>query len=335
MTTYWQVAAGSAGRNYSDLFIRYGIAFVGGESQDGTMAGIRKGDIIALKSGLYQILAAGEVVERNGKATGSGDKDWVRDIDGWDLPSYCYVDWHLPEKAVATDGLTRSTIQRVQQDKHKKLIDRILALPKHPFEPEPAETKEIKDDDLLEFLVDQGLRPSAANELTNTLQKIRLLARYYYYKCDCSDIREHETRSFLVVPLLLALGWAEQQIKIELPCSKGKVDIACYSEPYAQNRESCVLIVETKDFSSGLDYAPEQARRYADDFKTCQVVLVTNGYCYKAYVRQGDGSFSVVPSAYLNLLSPRNAYPLDPGKVEGALGVLRWLLPGTSLKMVK
>jgi len=34
-----------------------------------------------------------------------------------------------------------------------------------------------------------------------------------------ADIREHETRTFLVIPLLLALGWAEQQLKIEMPAA--------------------------------------------------------------------------------------------------------------------
>jgi len=36
--TYWQVAAGSIGRNYADLFLKFGMAFVGGENQVKTMA---------------------------------------------------------------------------------------------------------------------------------------------------------------------------------------------------------------------------------------------------------------------------------------------------------
>ena len=253
----------------------------------------------------------------------------MRDFDGWDLPAYCYVDWHVPDKPIEIDGLTRATIQRLHQDKHKKIADDLLSLPVSSFDPEPAETNIIKDDQLLEFLIAEGLRPSSADELTNTLRKIRLLAQYYYTKCQWEDVREHETRSFLVVPLLLALGWSEQQLKIELPCSKGKVDIACFSKAYKRKNEECILIVETKDFSSGLDYAPEQAHRYAEDFPSCRVVLITNGYCYKAYVRQEDGTFNTKPSAYLNLLQPRDRYPLDPVNIDGALGVLKWLLPST------
>ena len=327
--SYWQIAAGSNGRNYAHYFMKYGMAFVGGEVQIATMNEVHSGDLVAIKNGLYQIVAAGEVVERDGKATGCGDKSWLQDFDGWDLPAYCYVNWHLPDKPTATDGLTIATIQRLPQDKHKKIVDDILLLPANSCEPEPLETKVIGDQQLLEHLVAEGLRTSSADELTNTLRKIRLLAQYYHTKCQWGDVREHETRSFLVIPLLLALGWSEQQLKIELPCSKGKVDIACFSKAYKPKSKECVLIVETKDFSSGLDYAPEQAHRYAEDFPSCRGILVTNGYCYKAYVRKDDGTFNTMPSAYLNLLQPRDKYPLDPANVEGALSVLSWLLAST------
>ena len=158
-----------------------------------------------------------------------------------------------------------------------------------------------------------------------------MLASYYYnlgYE-RWSDIREHETRSFLIIPLLLALGWAEQQMKIELSCSAGRVDVACFSRSYRQKNEECSLIVESKDFASGLDYAPKQAQRYAEAFPSCRVVIVSNGYCYKSYIRSESGNFNTKPSAYLNLLNPRDRYPLEPKTVKGALDVLRWLLPST------
>jgi len=327
--TYWQIAAGSSGRNYSDHFIKFGMAFVGGDVQIETMSQVQKGDVVVIKNGLYQILAAGEVIEIDGKTNSCGDKSWLRDFDGWDLQAYCYVNWHVPDKPIDTDGLTRATIQRLPQAKHQKIADDLLLLPAHSPDPEPEETSSINDDQILEHLITEGLRPSSADDLTNTLRKIRLLAQYYYTNCWWEDVREHETRSFLVVPLLLALGWSEQQLKIELPCSKGKVDIACFSKPYKRENDKCALIVETKDFSSGLDYAPEQARRYAGDFPSCRVVLVTNGFCYKAYVRKDDGTFNTEPSAYLNLLKPRERYPLDPVNVDGALNVLSWLLPSS------
>ena len=325
--TYWQIAAGSLGRNYAGLFLKFGMAFVGGAKEVSTMAEVSVGDVVLLKIGRSKVFAVGEVVTRNGKHQGNGDKPWLKDFDGWDLSAYCYVDWRVPDCPVLTSALTRATIQRVHKAEHKQIADSLLKLTVQPYEPEPPPTELIDDTIILEFLIGEGLRPSAADELTNTFRRIRLLADYYYRRGCWEDIREHETRSFLVVPLLLALGWAEQQIKIELPIQNGRVDIACFSRTYQRNNNECVLILETKDFSSGLDYAPEQAHRYAEAFPSCQVVVVTNGYCYKTYIRSNEGKFDLKPSAYFNLLRPKDKYPLDPLNVNGALGVLKWLLP--------
>ena len=71
---YWQIAAGSVGRDYAELFLKFGMAFVGGEWQIATMNEIQKGDIVLLKRGLYQVVAVGEVVERDGKYKGCWDK---------------------------------------------------------------------------------------------------------------------------------------------------------------------------------------------------------------------------------------------------------------------
>ncbi|MCX6775086.1 MAG: hypothetical protein NTY99_03300, partial [DPANN group archaeon] len=75
------------------------------------------------------------------------------------------------------------------------------------------------------------------------------------------------------------------------------------------------------------DYAPSQAYSYAEAFPHCKGFLVTNGHCYKLFMRKKDGKFSAMPSAYLNLLQPRDRYPIDPENVDGALSVFTWLLP--------
>jgi hypothetical protein len=51
--------------------------------------------------------------------------------------------------------------------------------------------------------------------LTQALRRIRRLARFYLDR-DWILTNEYDTRTFLVVPLLLALGWAEQRMKVEL-----------------------------------------------------------------------------------------------------------------------
>ncbi len=313
------------------------MAFVGGSEPIATMENVEQGDIIVLKMGTQKILAAGKVIQRDGKHRGDADKEWLRDFDGWDLQAYCYVDWKKPSKPVAVKGLTRWTIQRLHQQKHKNVAENILNKGSDvQVVSEPKETRQIEDKEILKFLIKEGLRPSSADDLTNTVSRIRLLADYYYDFPDWEDIREHETRTFLVVPLLLALGWAEQQIKIELPCSVGKIDIACFSKSYSYERkkDECVAIIETKGFSSGLDYVQKQAKAYSKDFPNCKVVIVTNGYCYKIYLREnGTGQFQTNPSAYINLLKPKDRYPIDPENVGGALDAIKWLLPNNLIQI--
>src|SRR5437870_7277470 len=93
-----------------DAFIKYGIAFVGGEPCVEAMKWVRGGDCIVLKRGTGQILAVGTVAARDGCVNGAYDKAWLRDFDGWDLPAYCYVDWHVPDAPISVSGLARGTI---------------------------------------------------------------------------------------------------------------------------------------------------------------------------------------------------------------------------------
>ena len=328
---YWQIASGSLGREYGEDFIRFGMAFVGGVKHAARMAEVEVGDRVLLKRGMSKVVAVGEVVERHGKHVGKDDKDWLRDFDGWELPAYCFVNWRVPNVPVVAKGLTRYTIQNVGKQHLKDLAEEVIStVPvQQNLDSEPRPTHPVQDDEIIRHLVSQGLRPGAAVDLTATFNRIRLLARYYHGR-RWEDVREHETRTFLIIPLLLALGWAEQQIKIELPIRPGgRVDVACFSRPFARKNEECVLILESKGYSQGLAYAPGQAKKYALQLPKCQVMVVSNGYCYKAWIRQDDASWARRPSAYLNLLSPRDRYPLDPENVQGCLEVLRLLLPSS------
>lgn len=334
---YWIVSAGSNGRDYVNAFRDFGMAFIGGESQLAQHARIREGDVLILKRGLREILAAGRVVDRGTGHAGRVPDDpghpmeFVHDFDGWDLAGYCHVDWRFADPPIPATGLRMGTIYPATQREHFTLADELLTRPPHiPTKPAPAPQAVVTDQEILEFLIAEGLRPGAADDLTNTLRRIRLLASYYHTKCRWEDIREHETRTFLVVPLLLALGWSEQQLKIEYPAGNGgRIDVVCFARPFRRAGQDVSVIIETKDFQSGLDYAPAQAMRYAEGFPSCRAVLVTNGYCYKLFERLDNGEFSRTPSAYLNLLRPRAAYPLD-ASVKGALGVLGRMLPGAN-----
>jgi len=333
---YWQIASGSSGRDYTADFLRFGMAFVGGERQRRIMKEVKPGDRVILKSG-KSIAAVGVVEERDGIYRGDGDKEWLTDFDGWDLSAYCFVEWHRMTSPIPTPELTRATIQRVHRQNVIDQVEQALsALPAlAPTDPEPSLTTEVSEGKILEHLIRQGLRVGAAEELTIAFRRIRLLAQYYYDKQDeWEDVGEYETRTFLVIPLLLALGWAEQHIKIELRTGRGrrKADIACFAEPYTKKTKDPVMLIETKGFSQGLDPARDQAKQYAEHFPKCRLVVVTNGYCYKTFERDAQREYSERPSAYLNLLRPRDRYPLDPERVDGCLEALRLLLPRSSMQ---
>jgi len=337
----WQVSAGSEQRDYSEDFLRFGLAFVGGEKQIAILAQVREGDLLILKRGKSAVLAVGRAVDRGAGHFGRGDRQWLRDFDGWDLEAYAHVDWRIPNVTIPPDGLVMGTIKRVNTLALREAAQQafVAAQPVALPLPPPAPTREVSDDQILEFLVSEGLRPGMAEELTAAFARIRLLARYYRADRRYWDhVLEHETRTFLVAPLLLALGWAEQQIKIELKAKTrgrtGRVDMALFARPYRldehgqANDRDCTLIVETKGFAQGLTYAHGQAKDYAEHFPSCRAVVVTNGYCYKVFKRRDEG-FSASPDAYLNLLDPRDRYPLDPERVAGCLEVLRYLMPSS------
>lgn len=333
---YWQVAAGADQRDYTADFLKYGMAFVGGPRQVIAMSQVKLGDRMILKGGRSRIVAAGTVVERNGtfkanaEEAGQENRRWLLDYDGWCLPAYCFVEWHVPPQPKAVKGLVRATIQACNLLELRQAADEIIATAPVPcVVSEPGKVDDLTDDEMLEFLIEEGLRPSAADELTASLKRIRLLAKYYYQARDFGweDVREHETRTFLIIPFLVALGWSEQQIKIELGVTGGRVDIACFARGYHRRNEECVLILESKGFGQGLDYAHGQGKNYASDFPKCQVVVASNGYCYKAYRRKPEStSFEESPSAYLNLLRPTKMYPLAPS-VGGGNELLAYLMP--------
>jgi hypothetical protein len=263
-----------------EYFFRFGIAFVGGKINSELMTEVELGDQVLLKKGRSQLVAGGEVVSRDGKHRGNGDKKWLKDVDGWDLSAYCYVDWHIPAKPVGVEGFTRNTIQRVHKQQLRLDADQVISdFPAQEIIASgPGQTTVVDDDEIVQHLISQGLRPGAAEELTATFNRIRRLARYYHGR-RWEDVREHEARTFLVIPLLLALGWAEQKIKIELPAGgRERADIACFSRPYGRNNGECVLIIETKSFSQGLHYARNQVERYAKEFPNCKCIVVSNGY---------------------------------------------------------
>jgi len=163
----------------------------------------------------------------------------------------------------------------------------------------------LDDEDLIAIMIDSGLRPGDAEEFTRTITRIRRLVKWY--QSHGSNVGEHETRTFLIVPLLLALGWPEQKLKIEWR----KTDIAFFDKPYRKEdikSGRCTIILESKKLGDGLGPGLGQARTYAERVPECERLLVSDGCCYKLYKLEED---SWVYSAYLNVLRPKPKHPYE------------------------
>lgn len=344
--SYWQIAGGSFGRDYTTDFLRLGIAAVGGENQISQMEKVKEGHTVILKSGRHQVLAVGTATSCGRIIRDSeGRSDWLLDFDGWDLKAFCRVSWRTPPPGMPDVTLPRATICGVNDESIKAWADNVVSHGQEANESFPrdeelqARRSHVEDQEILEELINHGLRPSAADELVEAFRRIRLLAKHYFGGATQqgrtgAEVREHELRTFLVVPLLLALGWSEQQMKIELPSTQGHVDLACLRQPYFRYGSAddaaggCVMLVETKGFGIGFDWAKHQAKNYAQGFPNCELVAVSNGYTYATYRLNGrsTGKEDDFPDAYLNLLYPRSDSLRYPG-TAGAIEVLKDLMP--------
>ena len=319
---YWQVAAGnvSAGRDYAYLFLKHGLAFVGGEPQVSVASDVCRDDVILLKDGMHKILAAGRVVERDGRVGGRDDKEWLRDIEGWDLRAYLFVEWRYAPSPITTSGLTRATISRTNIPEHHAIAERLLKCPIFPIEPEPGRPNILAYGDIIADLRERN--PSIETELG--LELFEKLRRTYDDDFELAmKWSAGETRDELVRPLLHALGWSEKHLRDDA-VGAGLSHVLCCFPKERRNSNVDVKVVECRPFYHGVDLSPEQSHRIGKVFTGARALAVTNGIALKLYSRPEHGPFKTEPSAYVNLAKPAERCPFDP-TIHGALTALRFL----------
>ena len=247
----------------------------------------------------WQILAVGRV-------TGEYEHlEQFDDVEGWDLQHCRRVEWTSPRKEAGANGLTMGTFKRVYTGEVIEQADEILREgekregEKRESEEIPHPAGKISDEDLVESLIGNGMRPADAETVIQTIWQVRRMARWYARHG--GDLSEHEIRTFLIVPILLALGWSEQKIKIEWK----NTDMSFFSGVYKKGEEPC-MILESKRMWEGLHHAEWQAKRYAKKFPTCQRLVASEGNRYRLYVkRDGEWPFK----AYMNLLNLKDRHP--------------------------
>lgn len=334
--TIWQVAAGDGSRDYADVFLKFGVILVGpGSAGDyysdkdtynnpdspfycpfiRTLAEeITKGDLVVLKrpsSSQWEIVAVGEVI------SDYSYENAFCDVDGWDLQHCRKIQWTEPISRTIVSGLRRGTLTRVNNETAINEVNKVWShgQPAGTISI-PAEPEEITVDQLIDSLIVEGLPVQRAEIITNTIWRLRRVAKWY---CSHgSDVGEHEIRTFLIVPLLTSLGWAEQKIKIEW----NNIDVALFDTPYSKQIKPSVII-ESKRLWDGLRYAPDQAISYAKTYPDCNQFIVSDGIRYKLFRREDD---EWRYASYMNLLAPKKIHPYESG-VDGAVSFFLAMIP--------
>ena len=330
--TIWQVAAGDTKRNYVDMCLAHDVILNGpGEygpwpnckemiRNDGytpwKIADLRRfcqeiqdGDFVVLRLGLNSIYGVGKVVG------GYKYREEFNDVDGWTLGHVRQVRWlwKYEEKPKVFEGSTlkRGTTQRLSSPHVESWLETLHISDTECGRPlvdlsEDAPSADISVNEISEYLFDKGV---ANHSISNLLDQINELIRIAnWYNRSASKPSEYETISYLVVPLLRALGWTPQRMAIEW----NRIDVALFTS-LPRDSESLSVVVEAKPIKSASLSALSQAERYAEEYKNCRRIILTDGLRYGVFVRdfvdyREQLKFSL--DSYLNLTNLRAAYPI-------------------------
>jgi hypothetical protein len=272
-------------------------------------------DIVILKKGTKRIVAAGTIDKRSDSYH---HFEVFGDVDGFMLQHGRFVTWHKSRDQMVLKGsLPRDRLCECHDLDVKKMAEKIIAENKaEPKDTIPNPARKVDDEELIHRLIEQGLSSAQSEDVVSAFRRVRRVGKWFSEKGE--SVSEHETRTFLIIPLLLALGWPEQRLKIEWK----NLDIAFFASNYASKSEP-ELILESKKLDEPLMYAVDQAKKYAQHFPNCTKLIVSNGIVYHLYEKNIENwPFQ----SYLNVLDLKERHPYLP-EVQGAPSLLTNLLP--------
>ncbi|GAA4839574.1 hypothetical protein [Algivirga pacifica] len=333
----WQQASGDTDRNYSKICLKWDVILNGpgyaGKYPDCNdilkkhgwtsrkRTDIRRfaeqmneGDIVILRLGTKKILGVGEIV---------GEYEWLEcfgDIDGWDLQHVRRVRWLWTGiKYFETYALKQGdTTQEMTSDVVKawlKELDIPIEKLNRKIPELPQAGKTITQNQIAEYLFAQGVSSNSIEILTREFEELRRIAKWYLNSKEAPS--EFETITYLIVPILRALGWTPQKMAIEW----NKVDIALFDQlPRKDNNLS--IVVEAKKKGNSCLSAKGQAQGYAEGKSNCQRLIVTDGLRYGIYIKNDN---EYVLKAYFNLNDLRESYPIY--ECSGIKEALRIITP--------
>jgi hypothetical protein len=338
--TLWQVGAGDTDRSYGEICKKFDVMIVGpgklGRYEDSAYAQLgdirnsirrfctkaRRGDVVLLRLGTGSVLAVGEIDDDS--------PEWLdafADIDGWDLQHVRRVRWFantdrdFPPKTFGGQVRTFATVSVEGVRAWVEGLDPSEGDHNRDLASIPTPGKEIKPAELGERLFIEGLPSEYVDKLMAVFASLQRIAAWYANDTKRPEGRpsEQETVCYLVIPLLMSLGWSQQTAAVQWHY----VDVALFSGmPPTDATLACV--VEAKLLGRSVFAPTGQASIYAlrAGREKCDRLIVTDGIRYALHRRSGR-DFKL--AAYLNILNMRESYPvLDcAGAVEAVLGMAR------------
>ncbi len=338
--TLWQVGAGDTDRSYGDLCIKFDVMLAGpgepGPYDEAAYSHLgdirnslrrfcreaRRGDVVLLRLGTGEVLAVGEIAD--------DAPEWLdafADVDGWDLQHVRRVRW-FPNTANTfpprTLGGQVRTFAAVNVESVRRWVES-LEIPDgeavRGLRPLPAAGTSLDAAELGRRLFIEGLPSEHVDKLMATFSALQRVASWYSNETKRPEGRpsEQETICYLIIPLLLSLGWSQQTAAVQW----NYVDVALFrGMPPTDTSLACV--VEAKLLGRSVFSPVGQARDYAlrPGREACDRLVVTDGIRHALHRRVGN-SFEL--RAYLNILSMRDCYPLLDcgGAVDAVLGMAR------------
>lgn len=340
----WQQAAGDKDRNYADLCLRWDVIlngpgypgswteFKSAYKDEGLSSkkitdlkrfceDVQDGDLILLRLGTTDILGVGEIV---------GRYEWMDefgDVDGWDLQHVRRVRWlwkniEKPKVFPVYTLKQGDTTQPINSDIiNKWLVNQNIPKENYSVElahiPKSDNQKEISFEEITEYLYDKGISSNSIENLLKEIDELVRIAKWYKKSSQSGKPSEFETVTYLVIPILRALGWTPQKMAVEW----NNVDIALFSQ-LPREDTNLTVVVEAKKMNNSCLSAFSQAEQYAKGKISCERLIVSDGLRYGVYFKENN-QFNL--KAYMNLTNLREDYPIY--KCSGIKDALLFMTP--------
>jgi hypothetical protein len=294
----WQVSGGPANRDYSDIFLKYGVALIGpGDAgpwrmgrEDDEFEGwfVRRfateleiGDVLLLRTGISKIRAVGIV------ASEYLYLPQFDDVNGWDLQHGRRVRWcKLPNTYDFGLSVFGANPPRLSKLASAEILDYA-----HRFiESPPTNWQSVS---LHALPSEEPFWESPPSNLHDLIAQVHDLAGLYCENEKFGSLpTEDELIAHYVVPFLRKMGWPVENIAIKWR----HVDVTVF-RALPRRPENCQFIIEAKRLGSGVEGALDQAKNYLRDLGIEREIVVTDGIRYRMY--EGSNNFAHI--AYANL----------------------------------